>query len=290
MNLVVSEKQRLKVVLNIIVLGMSLFNIFQREVLFDETSLFERTVIDSIAPIQRGVFSLRESVSSLFSDYLLNVSASKMNKDLRKQMADLNHQVFTYEEVRRENLRLKKMLQFAQTLPRHKVLAQVVAWDASSDFKVIRLNRGLEHGVKLQDPVITSDGLVGYVYRLTDNFSDVLTILDPNNRIDAIIERTRSHGIIEGRARGKCQMKYVSRTEPVILHDKVFSSGLGHIYPKGVVIGKVTKIQKESYGITQYIEIGPSDNFAQLEEVLILTTSGEYSYQKELKALDELKN
>jgi rod shape-determining protein MreC len=64
-------------------------------------------------------------------------------------------------------------------------------------------------------PVITDHGLVGYVYRVTDNYSDVLTILDQNNRVDVVVERTRTHGIVEGVFNFKCALKYVMRNEPV---------------------------------------------------------------------------
>ena len=117
---------------------------------------------------------------------------------------------------------------------------------------------------------MTSDGVVGYIYQTSKHYSDIITILDQNNRVDAIVSRTRSHGIVEGYNDTNCIMKYVTRTEPVVLNDEVITAGLGDIYPKGLKVGTVSKIERESYGITQFVEITPSVNFGKLEEVIVL--------------------
>ena len=114
------------------------------------------------------------------------------------------------------------------------------------------------------------NGLVGYVYRLTPNYADILTILDQNNRVDSIVARTRTHGIVEGISEFKCRLKYVNRTERVEVGDEIITAGLGNIYPKGIKVGKITKIDKENYGITQSIVVTPSVNFHKLEEVVVL--------------------
>lgn len=119
-------------------------------------------------------------------------------------------------------------------------------------------------------PVITDQGLVGYIYRATPNYADVLTILDQNNRIDVVVERTRTHGIVEGVFNFKCALKYVMRNEPVEVGDKLITAGVGGIYPKGVKVGMITDISKENFGMTLSIEVVPSVDFDKLEEVLVL--------------------
>jgi rod shape-determining protein MreC len=141
----------------------------------------------------------------------------------------------------------------------------------------------------LQAPVVTSVGLVGYIYRLTDHFADILTVLDNNNRVDGLIQRVRAHGIVEGYSSEKSLMKYVSRTEPIILGDVVITSGLGNIYPKGIRVGGVSKIERESYGITQYVEITPAVDFGLLEEVVILLAEGDEQKRREWEALDQME-
>ena len=126
------------------------------------------------------------------------------------------------------------------------------------------------------------NGLVGYVYRLTPNYADILTILDQNNRVDSIVARTRTHGIVEGISEFKCRLKYVNRTEKVEVGDEIITAGLGNIYPKGIKVGKITQIDKENYGITQSIVVTPSVNFHKLEEVVVLIEKEEKTENRDV--------
>ncbi len=282
-----SGSQKLKLIVNTLVLGISLYGISNTTISKDDSYSFENLMIDTFAPIQRSVTYLYDSFSKTFDFYLANINASKENIELKKTVSILEKKIFTLNEVSKENERLKSLLEFGKDVPYKKVLAQIVAWDSSSDFRVLRVNKGYAHGIKLQSTVVTSSGLVGYVYRMTDNFSDILTILDSNNRVDSIVSRTRSHGIIEGNTEDRCIMKYVTRSEPIILNDIVVTSGFGNIYPKGIRVGFVTKIERETYGITQSVEVTPSVNFSRLEEVVILVADNNIQRQSEWQALDE---
>lgn len=290
MRLIDNEGQRAKIVLNLIVLAIALFGLSRRKFDFSATTGFERLMIETFAPVQRSITYLNESVSDFFTNYISNVNSSKQNAMLRKKIAELEGQIDGLQELSRENNRLKDLLQFGEELHHEKVLAQIVAWDASSDFKVLRINKGINHGIKLQSPVVTASGLVGYVYRLTSNYADVMTILDTNNRIDAVIKRTRTHSILEGYSKGKCLAKYVTRTEPIVLNDEFVTSGLGKIYPKGIKVGKVTRIERESYGVTQYVEVSPSVDFSRLEEVVVLVSTSTTLRDREWEILDGAEN
>jgi rod shape-determining protein MreC len=230
-------------------------------------------VIEVVSPLQEGLASSKQSVSSLFENYLMIVNTSKENTVLKKQISRLESDLTTMEEIRKENLRLKRLLNFSDEMVQQKVLAQVVGWDSANEFKVIRLNKGTKHGITVMSPVITDHGLVGYVYRTTENYSDVLTILDQNNRVDVMVERTRTHGIVEGVFNFKCALKYVMRNEPVEVGDKLMTAGVGGIYPKGIKVGMITDIAKENFGMTLSIEVVPSVDFDKLEEVLVLIPS-----------------
>ncbi len=289
MRLVEDRDRRKRVVINIVVLLAAFICVAKRSSTLHQTSTFENLLIDSFAPLQNSVNTIRSNISNFFTHYVANISASKENGEIRKKIDDLESRIFNLNELEKENLRLKNLLEFGKGVGYKKVLAQVVAWDASSDFRVLRINKGLKDGVLLQAPVVTSVGLVGYIYRLTDHFADILTVLDNNNRVDGLIQRVRAHGIVEGYSNEKSLMKYVSRTEPIILGDVVITSGLGNIYPKGIRVGNVTKIERESYGITQYVEITPAVDFGLLEEVVILLAEGDEQKRREREALDQME-
>ncbi len=287
MNLSVNEGSRLKSIVNVLVLSLALWGVSKRDVNVKETTIFENIMMDTLAPLQRGVTFTHNKIASFFDHYLFNVNASKINVSLVSQVSELEKEVFNLEQIKDENKRLKDLLEFGEEVSYKKILAQIVAWDSSSDFRVIRINKGSSHGIRLQSTVITANGVVGYIYRLTEHFADILTILDPSNRVDVIVNRTRSNGILEGFAGGKCMMKYVTRTDPVRLNDLVLTSGLGNIYPKGLKVGIVSRVERESYGITQNIVVSPTVDFSKLEEVAVLVSDGNQKKMNEWQALDE---
>lgn len=266
----IQESSKTKIVNNVLVAILAIYGISQKNFVLDDPTLFTQIVTEVISPVQEGIASSRRSFSSLWENYLLIVNTSKENRVLKKQISRLESDLTTMEEVRKENLRLKQLLSFSEGLSPQRVLAQVVGWDSANEFKVIRINKGTSDGIKVMSPVITDQGLVGYVYRATPNYADVLTILDQNNRVDVVVERTRTHGIVEGVMNFKCALKYVMRNEPVEVGDKLITAGVGGIYPKGVKVGMITDIRKENFGMTLSVEVVPSVDFDKLEEVLVL--------------------
>lgn len=266
----ISEQSRSKVLNYFIVIIISIVGIYRQDFTLQKTTMFEQLMVQIFAPLQSGTTSVKRNVSTFIDNYFKLVDTNRQNDEYRKIIKDLNSRIFQLENVRLENSRLKALLQFGKEIPKEKVLAQVIAWDASNEFKVLRINKGESDGIQLRSPVITSNGLVGYVVRIYSNYADVLTILDQNNRVDAIVRRTRSHGVVEGVSEFKCRMKYVVRTEPVVVDDVIVTAGLGNIYPKGIKVGTITEIEKQSYGLTQSIQVTPSVDFHRLEEVVVL--------------------
>lgn len=267
---IINESSKTKIVNNILVAFLALYGISQKRFNLEEPSLFHQIVSEVISPVQEGLASSKKNLSSLWENYLLIVNTSKENSILKKQISRLESDLTNMEEMRKENLRLKKLLNYTDEMTHQKIMAQVVGWDSANEFKVIRLNKGTKHGIKVMSPVITDHGLVGYVYRATDNYADVLTILDQNNRVDSVIERTRSHGIVEGVYNFKCALKYIMRNESVEVGDKLITAGVGGIYPKGIKVGMITNISKENFGMTLSIEVVPTVEFDKLEEVIVL--------------------
>lgn len=266
----INESSKTKIVNNLIVAVFAIYGISQKSFIIGEATLFHQIVTEVLSPVQEGIASSKKNLSSLWENYLLIVDTSKENTILKKQISRLDSDLTNMDEVRKENLRLKQLLKYSEGVSPERVLAQVVGWDSANEFKVIRINKGTNSGIKVMAPVITDQGLVGYVYRATPNYADVLTILDQNNRVDVVIERTRTHGIVEGVFNFKCALKYIMRNEPVEVGDKLITAGVGGIFPKGVKVGMVTDISKENFGMTLSIEVVPSVDFDKLEEVLVL--------------------
>lgn len=280
----VSESSKVKIINNLFVLVLAVYGLSQKRFDLEEMTLFQRLVVEVVAPVQKGLTQSRLELNNLVNNYVRIVNTSKENEFLRQKIERLESDLFQMEEIRRENFRLKQMLNYSEDIGQEKILAQVIGWDSANQFKVLRLNRGSNDGIKLMSPVITHLGLVGYIYRIGANYADVLTILDPNNRVDALSERTRTHGIVEGVFNYRCALKYVSRTEPIEVGDKLMTAGVGGIYPKGIKVGMITDIDRETSGMTLGVEITPSVDFRKLEEVIVILPRAPVTAQAELPA------
>ena len=111
---------------------------------------------------------------------------------------------------------------------------------------------------------------MGRITDVASNASKVLLITDINSSVDALVQRTRTRGIVEGKGSGLCELKYVSSSDDIRPGDLVVTSGLCGTFPKGLPIGKVDRVEKDPVGLFQYVELSPSVNLNKLEEASVL--------------------
>ena len=235
-----------------------------------DIGFFEKIVLEAASPFQWVVVKSSDAIESLVNSYLFLVNVKRENEELKAKLKAWPALQTQVEELHAANERLRKLLQFKQSFLTETIPAEVIGEDASYWFKTILLNKGTRHGVKKGLAVVTSEGIVGKIVDCSYSVSKVLLAVDRNSAIDALIQRSRARGIVEGVNHSTCQLKYVPRTADIALKDKIVSSGLGGIYSKGLLIGTVNRIVKKDYGLFQYVEIEPSVDFSKLEEVLIV--------------------
>lgn len=145
----------------------------------------------------------------------------------------------------------------------------------SSVFKTILINRGTRDGLKEGCPVLTDEGVVGRIVETSWNVSRVLLLIDNNSNIDALVQESRAQGILQGRGADGCILKYVQSSEEVREGDSVISSGLAGVFPKGLLLGVVRKVEKEPFGLFQDIQVSPSVDLLKLEEVVVILSDKE---------------
>jgi rod shape-determining protein MreC len=232
---------------------------------------YDRVIVGMTSPIQAMISWSLEQMVSGFENYIYLWHTHRDNLALLEENRKLLNSIASLRETQQENIRLRKFLQFEEKFSIQSVVARVIAKDVSTEFRSIRLNRGESSGIKRNMAVVTDEGIVGRILRTTKNTSDVVTILDPLSAVDAIVERSRARGIMEGLTDDACQLKYALRTDDIQPGDVLISSGLGGIFPKGIVAGTVSKVNRKPYGITQEVEVRPSVDFSKLEEVLVVT-------------------
>jgi rod shape-determining protein MreC len=231
---------------------------------------YDRAIVKLTSPVQASITWALEKIASGFENYIYLWHTHRDNLALLDENRKLLNSIANLREIQQENIRLKKFLRFEETFKLETVVARVIAKDVATDFRSIRINRGEDSGIKKNMAVVTEEGIVGRVLRTTPTTSDIVTVLDPYSAVDAIVERSRARGVVEGLTDDSCQLKYALRTDDIQPGDFLISSGLGGIFPKGIAVGTVSKVNRQPYGITQEVEVKPSVDFAKLEEVLVV--------------------
>lgn len=231
---------------------------------------FDKLAISLSAPAQTAIRWSIETVWDGMEDYVLLLHTEQNNRLLALENRKLLNEIASQQEMALENGRLKKLVEFNAPLEGKKIIAQVIAQDISPEFRMLRLNKGSEDGVEVGMAVIALEGIVGRVIRVSKSVCDVVSLLDSSSAIDALLQRNRVRGVIEGQGGNTLALKYLRRTDDVQEGDVIVSSGIGGLFPKGLSIGKVASVKKKNYGISQQVEVNPTVDFNRLEEVTII--------------------
>jgi rod shape-determining protein MreC len=232
---------------------------------------YDRLIVALTSRVQMVIsWSLDQAVAG-FQNYIYLLNTRQQNMALLEENRKLLNAIASLKETEQENLRLRKLLHFDEKFNLQSIVARVVAKDVSTEFRAIRLNRGEAAGLRPNMAVVTNEGIVGRILRTTRGTADVVTLLDLYSAVDSIVERSRARGVVEGMTDEVCQLRYTLRTDDIQPGDVLVTSGLGGIFPKGIPVGTVSKVNRKPFGITQEVEVRPSVDFSKLEEVLVIT-------------------
>ncbi len=226
--------------------------------------------MEAAAPLGNIINSSMDGISGVWRRYIFFVGLEEENKKLRGEIVSLRGETNQYREMYLEGMRLKKLLNLKENINYPTVIAEIIGGSRSSVFKMILINRGTADGVKEGFPVLTSEGIIGRIVEASWNVSRVLLLIDNNSNIDALIQRSRAQGVLQGRGGDGCILKYVQRSEDVRVGDNVISSGLAGVFPKGLLLGVVKKVQKKKFGLFQEILVSPAVDSSRLEEALVI--------------------
>lgn len=268
-------KKYLAVIVAFILIAVSLVILSQSLRRPGSPGIMKKLVFEVTAPVERGIHSSVDSVGGAWKRYLFLVGLEEENRELRKTIAALQSEVNYYREMSLEGSRLRKVLALEDSTVYPTIAARVVGNEGSSPFRTILINRGTRDGVKDGLPVISPDGVVGRVIEASWNYAKILLVTDYNSNIDALIQGSRAQGILQGGGQRLSRLKYVQRTEDVKVGETVVTSGLGGMFPKGLMLGTVARADKKDPGLFQTIEVVPSVDFSKIEEVLVLQTEKE---------------
>lgn len=240
-----------------------------------EPNFLDRAVLALVSPVQRGLVGVLDGGTSLARSYVALKGVQADNDALRLENLELRAQVQALGEARLENDRLKKLLGYADALPSGgtKVAARVVGINPVAKLLSVRINRGTADGVQHGMSVVTPDGIVGKVMRATGGWADVALITDPQSRVGVRVQRSRARATATGAGAAPLKLENLLRTEDVQDGDLVITSGTDGVFPPGLVVGRVTALERKDFGMFQGAQIVPAVDTTKLEEVLVVPAS-----------------
>lgn len=215
----------------------------------------------------QGIFSYFGSVKSLRAE----------NEALKQENVALDKQVRDTEGLTQENQELRAMLNLMKTESKlDLVAAQVIAKDPSNWYSSFTINKGSNDGILKNQPVLTANKeLIGQVYKVGSNWAEIITILDPDSGVGSMIERSKDLGVVEGDTallqQGLCRIGYLARDTDIKIGDYIETSGMGGVYPKGLLIGTVLEIGEDHTNMSKYATVQPAVSIGKLSQVCVLT-------------------
>ncbi len=202
--------------------------------------------------------------------YLDLINIKKQSEDLHSTNNELQARLEKMSELLLENDRLRDLLNFKQQTKMVVTSAQVIGRDLVIDHNTITINKGTRDGIKAGQAVITTGGVLGYIFKPEPFTAHVMLITDRYAVVDGIVQRTRAHGIVEGKSQNGCALKYVERTEDVKEGDLVVTGGLDNIFPKGFPVAIVESVERKTFSVSLKVELRPVVDPYKVEEVFVV--------------------
>jgi len=242
-----------------------------------ELSWLDRALIQVSGPVQYVAEWAADGVTGIVEDYVYLLDVKSDNDHLRAENDRLQREMRVLRADVQRVRELESLLGLRERLATETKTARVIAKDISPSFRVVRLaiDQGEQAGVHAGMPVVANQGLVGQIRRVSGRFADVLLTIDPESRVDVVVGESRARGRIEGlgeRGRYRCRIQFDRMDDRVTVGDEVFTSGLGKKFPASVLIGYISAVGAQEFGLHQEGEVTPAVDFTRLDEVLILTS------------------
>jgi rod shape-determining protein MreC len=227
-------------------------------------------LIAVMRPFQSGIQMTISGIRQVFLNYAALRGLTAENAKLKGRIQELEAERNRHLEDESTNRRLRELMEFRLYLPSGAVTASVISNSASTWFNIQILDKGKKDGVEKGMGVVSPLGVVGQVVSVTSRSAKVLLITDSHSGVDAVVQRNRARGIVAGSLESGPIMKYVKRSDDLKEGDRLVTSGLDGVFPKGLLIGAVSKVNKKSFGLFQYVEVTLAVDPARIEEVLVV--------------------
>lgn len=242
------------------------------------TSL-ENLIGKIITPIQKFFYNGGESVAGTFESIGSISQLKAENTMLKEENAKLSEQVRNYEDIISKSDYLRNAAILKDKTRYNLVEAKIIGKDTGNWFDRFIIDKGTKDGIKKDDAVIqgiqvdgntVGEGLVGRVVEVGDNWAKIVAIIDEGSNLSFNITRTQDGGIMKGNIEGIISGYLFDSKADVVKGDKLLTSGLGGIIIKGLYIGEISEVTKNSDDLLVNIEVEPAINFSKLQDVFVI--------------------
>jgi rod shape-determining protein MreC len=241
-----------------------------------EVGVLGGALLQVVATSQNATFQAVGGIGDFWDDYVRLVDVNRENERLRLELARLEEERVRLLGVMQENARLRAMVGFQDSAPQLQLRpARVIAKDITPYFRVarLRLDEG-ESVARPEMPVVSPSGLVGQVTMVAGDYCDVLLTVDPDSRIDVLVQRNRARGILVGTGSDReysARIAFLLQRDEVFPGDVIVTSGYGGRFPPELIVGYVESVEESAPGLFQEVLVRPSVDFSRLEEVFLIT-------------------
>ena len=232
--------------------------------------VLESLTFGVFAEVQRAATSGLGSVRDVWSNYFALQEIRRENQNLRTEVAQLRVGLQQERALAEQSRMLQKLLDMRMETPLETTAASVIAGGASPDFRTVTIDKGTSGGVKPDMAVIAPAGVVGRIILPTGRAAKVQLLIDRDAAAGAVAERSRAQGVVVGTGTS-LRLDHVPGTADIKVGDRVVTSGIEGIYPKGFEIGQIEAIERRA-GEFSAIMIRPAVEFSSLEAVLVVLT------------------
>ena len=228
-----------------------------------------------LAPLQGAVAGASQRTGERLRSLRGLRGLAEENRRLAEDLVRLRLEAQALKALEAENGALRRQLQFQQRTPRRLVLADIIGRDVTGWWQTIRLGKGAADGIGRDMAVLTPEGLIGKTIEVSPHTCDVLLISDPACQVSARLSRSGAFGIVAGRgpsagAQVVCRMQYLNKNVPLVPGDEVVTSGLGGVFPAGLLVGYIERVETDPSGLFQGADVIPKADLGLLDYVFVV--------------------
>lgn len=239
--------------------------------------------------VETGFFSFSDGIRGTTKLYMDLIDIKKESKDLKHQNQELQARLQKMDELLKENDRMSQLLDFKQKTKMELVASRIMSRDLLSDHATVRIDKGTHHGLKAGMAVITTEGVVGHIFRPETFTSHVLLLSDRYSVIDGVVNRSRAHGIVEGKSPNGLILTYIEKSDDIKKDDIIVTSGLDNIYPKGFPVAHVDSVESKAFAVSLRVNLSPVVDPEKVEEVFVITNANFEDEAKKFEKTEAVK-